>query len=108
MSRIRHVLLLALCLFAFTATAQPGPILVVENDWRIIMGDKSYGVFQSSLRGDPTHWTGVYCGKHLFTVKMTIVQLLALTALPVAVVAGVLLASRNSRQSSKSLRKGVE
>ncbi len=105
---IRHILLLAVWFFAFNAMAQPGPLLVVEHDWRFFIGDKSYGAFQTSLRGDPTHWTGVYCGKHLLTVKMTIVQLLALTALPVAVVAGVLLASRNSRQSSKSLRKGVE
>jgi len=98
MPHIRHILLLALCLFAFTAVAQPGPIFVMEHDWRILIGDKSYGVLQSSLRGDPTHWTGVYCGKHLFTVKMTIVQLLAIFALPVTVVAGVLLAARNSRK----------
>jgi hypothetical protein len=92
------LLALALCLFAFTAVAQPGPIFVMEHDWRILIGDKYYGVLQSSLRGDPTPWTGVYCGKHLFTVKMTIAQLLALTALPVAVVTGVLLVRRNSRK----------
>src|SRR6059036_1732894 len=98
MSRIRHIVLLALCLCAFNAAAQPGPLLVIEHDWRFFIGGKSYGVFQSSLRGSSTHWTGVYCGKYLFSVKMPIVQLLALMALPVTVVTGVLLASRNSRQ----------
>jgi len=74
---------------------------VVEHDWTIRNGNKCYGVLQTSLRGDPTHWTGVYCGKHLFTVKMPILHLLALVALPVAIVAGVLSAIRKSPRPPK-------
>ena len=97
MSHIRLILLLTLCLSALTAVAQPGPLLIIEHDWRFLIDDNSFGVLQTSLKGDPTRWTSVYCGGHLFTVKMRIGELLALVLLPVGVVGAVLWSSRTRK-----------
>jgi hypothetical protein len=92
-----RIVFLTLCLFAFTAVAQPGPILVIEHDWRFFGGNNSYGVLQTSLRGASNHWTGIYCGRHLITVKMRIGELFTLVLVPFAVLAAVLLTSRTPK-----------
>ena len=108
MPHTRLILLLTLCFLAFTALAQPGPLLVIEHDWRILIGDDSYGILQTSLRGDPNHWTGVYCGRHLFTVKMRIGDLLALVLLPVGVVGAVLWSSRSRKNHAENWKREGE
>jgi hypothetical protein len=94
--RIYHLLLTVICLLPLNAGAQPGPILIVEHDWTLRPGGKTYGVWQASLKGSSDHWTGVYCGKQLFVVKMRMLELFALALSPVAVVALILRPKRGS------------
>ena len=69
MSKICHLVLLAILLSASTARAQPGPIIVTEHDWTFRMGSARYGIYQARWQGGGG-FTSVYFSKSAFNAEM--------------------------------------
>ena len=101
MSKIFHLVLLAMLLSASSATGQPGPLVVTEHDWTLKTGNRSYGVYQSRWLGAGTY-TSVFFGHRLFTLRMRAGLLVALVAAPFGVM-GIFLLIRREREKETAV-----
>ena len=105
MSKIPHLVLLALLLSASIAAAQPGPLLVPEHDWTLKTRNGWYGVYQSRLLGDEKYGAGtstaVYFGQRLFTVRMRAGWLVALMFAPLGAVGALLLMRSGPKKETR-------
>ena len=101
LSKILHLVLLAMLLLAFSATAQPGPLVVTEHDWTLKTGNRCYGIYQSRWLGAGTY-TSVFFGHQLFTLRMRAGLLVALVAAPFGVM-GIFLLIRREREKETAV-----
>jgi hypothetical protein len=61
------IAVLAICLWAATANAQP--LYVIEHDWTVQIGNTRWGLLQANMAPGDWRTTTVYFGGAVFTVR---------------------------------------
>lgn len=93
------VVLLMVTFSPHPAAAQP--LFETEHDWRITIGDGSYGVRQVVQRpGDEFRQTTIHFGSHVYRTRLRAAEVAAIAVGPMALAAAVAL----SRWRRKTLR----
>lgn len=88
---MHHFIALTILLLALTASAQPGPIFMVEHDWTLHADGRSFGMYQYRVLGDVNgSYTTVCFGRRSLMMHAPAGWLLAGILAPLAVCGAVM------------------
>jgi hypothetical protein len=81
------IAVLAVCLLAASANAQP--LFVIEHDWTAQIGNTRWGLLQTNMAPGDWHKTTVYFGVAVFTVRARARTVAVFVVAPVIALAAV-------------------